>query len=328
MTSWEEPGWVRFQIILVSLQHQTKNKSKNSIMKSMRILFTAIVITGIAFLSSCNKTEDNTPTDLTPSINFVGGTGYVSGNVTLTVNEQFKVGINAFSNATSGAKLTKLTITRIFNNQPLVQDTAISTTSLNINIFITANSAVGSETFYFKVTDKDNQSKEISLTVTTKSAAGPINEFDMKILGSYDNSTGSSFASIDGTIYTMAQAIANAAKIDWLYFYGSSAANHATIASPKDADAQSVYPGIKDWSVKNNTLFKKVTDVIDWNSITDDAIIVAQTASGVTETKINQLAVNDMISFITVTGKKGMIKVDAITGTTAGTITISVKVQQ
>jgi hypothetical protein len=298
-------------------------------MKKFRYLLFIALASGLAMLYSCSDDETPTPVDETPTINFVGGAGYISSDATLKVDETFKVGINAFSNATTGSNLVKFTITRIFNNIPFAQDTTINTDQLNIIVNATANSQVGQEKWYFKVTDKNNQTKEISFTITTESAAGPINSFDMKVLGSYANATGSSFASIDGTVYTMAQATANSAKIDWLYFYGSaSGPNQATIASPLDSDAQSVYPGISSWAVKNNTLFKKVTDVIDWNSITDDQIIVEQTASGVTQTKVNKLAVDNIMAFITASGKKGMIKVNQITGTTDGTITISVKVQQ
>jgi len=301
-------------------------------MKKFRYFFLIALASGLAMLNSCSDDENPTPVDETPTINFVGGAGYISSNATLKVNEAFKVGINAFSNATSGAKLVKFTITRIYNNIPATQDTTINTDQLNIEVHATANSQVGSETWYFKVTDKNNKTKEISFTITTEAVTtyGPINEFSMKILGAQDNATGSSFASIDGTVYTMVDAKTNASKIDWLYFYGAT--NFATIASPEDTDAKSVFNnatwGLQTWSVRNNTLFKKVDGPIDWNGIVNDSLIQIETASGVTNTKINQLVMNNVLSFITASGKKGMIKVMAIDGTQTGTITISVKVQQ
>jgi hypothetical protein len=301
-------------------------------MKKIRYFFFIALASGLALLNSCSDDETVTPVDETPTINFVGGAGYISSNATLKVNETFKVGINAFSNATTGANLVKFTITRIFNNIPATQDTTINTDQLNIEVHATANSQVGSETWYFKVTDKNNKTKEISFTITTEAVTtyGPINEFSMKILGAQDNATGSSFASIDGTVYTMVDAKTNASKIDWLYFYGAT--NFATIASPEDTDAKAVFNnatwGLQTWSVRNNTLFKKVDGPIDWNGIVNDSLIQIETASGVTNTKINQLVMNNVLSFITASGKKGMIKVMAIDGTQTGTITISVKVQQ
>jgi hypothetical protein len=302
-------------------------------MKNRIFLLFSIMVAMGAIMTSCSNNDTVTPQDVKPSINFIGGTGYISANATVAAGSSVKLGINAFANSTSSAKLVNLTITRVFNNTPvIVLDSTINVSSYSLTVTTEARSEIGTETWYFKITDKDNQTNEVSLILTTESTAGPINTFSMKILGSYDNPTGSSFASIDGTVYTLANAKANAAKIDWLYYYGASAANHATIASPKDSTAAVVFneppSNLSSWSVRNNTLFKKVTESIDWNSINNDQVIVAQTASGVTNTYINQLAVNDILAFITASGKKGMIKVETISGTTAGTMKISVKVQQ
>ncbi len=297
-------------------------------MKTLRALLGLALVSGLVFFTSCSKDEDTQ--DLAPTINFVGGSGYISANATLDVNEDFKVGINAFSNTNSGAKLTKLTITRVFNNNIVSQDTTFSLSTINLVINATANSQVGQEKWYFKVTDKDGQTKEVSFTITTVAGSGPINTFTMKIMGAQGSSTGSSFASIDGTVYSLANAKTNASKVDWLYFYGAT--NLATLAAPNDADAIIVFSdptnGLATWALRNATKFKKVTDAINWADITTDDVIVAQTASGVTATKVNSLAANNVLAFITAGGKKGMIKVESISGTTDGTITISVKVQQ
>jgi len=302
-------------------------------MKTRIFLFLSIMIAGMAFVSSCSD-DTVDPVDVKPTINFIGGAGYISAAATVPAGSAIKMGINAFANSTSSAKLVKLTITRVFNNTPVIfLDSTINVSSYSLTFTSEARSEAGPESWYFKITDKDNQTNEISLIITTESAAGPINTFSMKILGSYNSPTGSSFASIDGTVYTLANAKANSAKIDWLYYYGDgTVGNQATIASPKDSLAQIVFNegpnNLESWSVHNNTLFKKVTDPIVWASITDDEEIVAQTASGVTNTYIPQLVSNDILAFITASGKKGLIKVESITGTAAGTMTISVKVQQ
>ncbi|MCK9220545.1 MAG: hypothetical protein M0P47_10910 [Bacteroidales bacterium] len=300
-------------------------------MKNIHSIFSLILFSSILVFTSCSKSDSSDPVDQTPAINFVGGSGYISADATLSVSEIFKVGLTAFPNTNSGAKLTKLTITRVCNNQPLVQDSVFSTPQASLNIIINAvtNNLPGQEKWYFKITDKNGQTKEISFTITTIAVSSPINTFSMKILGAQGNTTGSSFASIDGTVYTLANAKTNASKIDWLYFYGET--NHASIAAPSDASAAGVFNGdngLASWAVRNNTLFKKVTEVINWESITNDQIIVAQTTTGVTNTKINELAVNDILAFITAGGKKGLMKVETISGTTAGSMTLSVKVQQ
>ncbi len=298
-------------------------------MKALRLILGLMMV--VAFLSSCSKDEDpEIPVDKTPTLTFKVEQGFVSGNTTMTTSTDFKVGIVGLSNTNSNAKLVKLTITRVFNSIPVTQDTTFSSNSLNVVINAVSSNLAGQENWFFEVTDKDGFSKKISFTITTTAPSNPIESYSMKIMGAQGSTTGSSFASVNGNIYSLAKAKDSAAIIDWLYFYGAT--NFATLASPKDNDAASVFNdptnGLATWSVRNNTLFKKVSDVIDWNSITNDEVIVAQTASGVTNTKVNNLAANNILAFITASGKKGLIRVESITGTNSGTITISVKVQK
>jgi hypothetical protein len=302
-------------------------------MKKLSYLFVAFVLTGLMFIASCSKdSNDPTPIDVTPVVSFKGGTGYTSVDALLIVNEEFKVGITAFSNATSNAKLTKFTITRTVNNIPeTVLDSTINTTSLNIDIIATANSQVGTERWSYKVTDKDGKSTEKAINITTKTGSSPIISYTQKVLGSYNNATiGSSFASSNGNVYKLDEAKTNAALIDWLYFYGVT--NFATIAAPDDTDAGTLFNnatnGLQTWAVKNPTRFKKVTAIVNWDTITDDAIIVEQTGYGVVLTKVNNLAVGNVLAFITAAGKKGLIKVTEIVTGSDGSITYDVKVQE
>jgi hypothetical protein len=301
-------------------------------MKKVAFLMSGLLMAGTIFFSGCS-TDSTTPGDIHPSMNFVGGGSYISADAQLTVGTIFTVGLNAFSSTESNSKLAKLTVTRIFQNKPFVLlDSNLNVAQFSIDISIGANPNAGTENFTFLITDKDGQSKELSFVITTVdvSGPGPINTFSMKIMGAQGSATGSSFASIDGSVYGGAEAKTNAAKVDWLYFFGAS--NLATIAAPDDADAAAVFTnatyGLQTWSVLNSTRFKRVTDAIDWNAITDDAIIVAQTATGVDQTKVNNLDITDILAFQTVGGKKGLIRVEEILGTSTGTITISVKVQQ
>ena len=136
-------------------------------MKQVSYLLTAVIFTGIIWLSSCTKKSDPEPVDMTPSISFVAGTGYVSSDVTLKINSTFKVGIVAASNSNSKSPLTKFSITRIINNNSVKLDTIINRNDLNLNVMAQAYSLAGQEKWYFKITDMGNYSKEISFTVTT-----------------------------------------------------------------------------------------------------------------------------------------------------------------
>lgn len=299
-------------------------------MKQFKTLL-AIFLLGGLFLTSCSKSSDNTPnpTDESPSMNFVGQTGYVSGDVTLPVDQPFLVGINAFQNPTTKEKLVRFTVTRVVNNSPeTVKDTVINASTITINISGVSASTAGTEKWYFRVTDAKNKFRELNFTITTTAPAGPINTYSQKILGGQDNTIGSSFASIDGSIYSLAEAKTNSAKVDWMYYNGAQ--NHATLAAPIDPTAAEVFNdlngnGPASWTVRNATKFKTVT--VDFASVTDDSQIVTA-ATGATDTKVINLSVGKVIAFIAANGKMGLIHVDDITGFASGTMTISVKVQQ
>jgi hypothetical protein len=300
-------------------------------MKRLSFLFAIIFIASTQFFTSCSPDEGTT--DVKPTINFVGGSGFTSADVTLKAGAAIKVGINAFSNTSSKAKLKTCKIVRTFNNIPFtaLDSTLSSTDAFNITLESSAYPEAGTERWTFTITDKDGEFAEISFNVIT-TAGDTIISYNQKILGSYDNSTlGSSFASADGSVYSLAEAKTNAAKVDWMYYYGG-ATNLATLVAPSDATASSVFSGSNgpaSWSVRNDTKLGIVTLPVGvlWDNITNDTEIIPL-ATGLTATKANLLIVGKIVAFKTVTGKMGLIKIDAIDGTTAGSITYSVKVQQ
>jgi hypothetical protein len=285
-------------------------------------LFFVILLAGVTFLTSCTK--DTTP----PTINFLGGAGYTSTDATIDAGTDVKIGITAQSGT---AKLETLEIVAIHNNTPVPVHTetidAASSESFTKDYTITIDE-IGETKLNFTITDKDGETATVSLTITANQV-DDVTTYTQKILGSYDNSTyGSSFASADGTVYKMADAKANSSKIDWLYFYGVS--NQATLASPNDADAATIFDGtngLQTWATLNATGFRKVTEGIVWDNVTTSANIAA-IATATTETKANLLQVGSIVAFKTAGNKLGLIKITEITGTGAGTITYDVKVQK
>jgi len=300
-------------------------------MKKLNFLFAVMLIAIVPFFTSCGT--DGELTDTKPSINFVGGAGFTSADISLKSGQPLKIGINASSNTGSNTKLAKFKVVRTFNNVPFtaLDSTLSSTNVFNITIESFAHPQAGTERWTFTITDKDGQSSELSFVVTT-TAGGPIKTHSQKILGSYDNAAGSSFASADGIVYSLADAKTNSAKVDWMYYYGNS--NDATLAAPSDASVATVFTdatnGPAKWGVRNSTKLGKVTlpSGVTFDNIANDTEIIPL-ATGITDTKVTKLTVGQIVAFKTAAGKMGIIKVEAITGTTgAGSITYSVKVQQ
>jgi hypothetical protein len=296
-------------------------------MRKIKLLAGLVLLTSIGFFTSCSK--DSTE-DLSPSISFIGGTGFTDGDVSLDAGELFKVGITAAANATSGKNLVKFKVVRTFDNIPVtVLDSTINTDNFSVQFTTTAVPEVGQERWTFTITDKDGELNELSFIVTTAATAGEINSYDDIILGSYDNATyGSSFASSTGTVYKIADAKLNSAKVDWVYFYGVT--NLATLAAPDNADAATIFTGangLTNWATRNATRFSKVTSAIVWDNITNDSEITA-VAGGASESKESQLQTGNILAFKTTSGKMGLIKIGVITSGAAGSIGYSVKVQK
>jgi hypothetical protein len=298
-------------------------------MKKYLLFFGAIVLFSATLLiSSC--TTDNTTTDLPPTIEFVAGAGYISGNATLTVDSQFSIKVLAQSNVTSGTKLESMKITRVFNLSSWDTTLTFSETTYTLISSFFARSTEGVEKIEFKVTDKDGQSATISLQITTQAGTTPINTFPMTILGSYQSATGSSFASIDGTVYTQAEAFANQAAIDFLYWWGAS--TNATIGAPDDPKANLVFTGpngLPNWTTKNATRFVETTvTVAEFDAINDGNVLATLAAGATTLSHFGDLATDVVFGFKTQSGKFGLIKVINVNTGASGDITIDVKVQQ
>jgi hypothetical protein len=295
--------------------------------KTSLIAALLLIMASVSFFTSCTTEEEN----LSPTINFVTGSGYISSDANLKAGEAFTVNLSAAANSTSGAKLVNLKVIRVLGgNTVTVADETIDLSSFTSEISANAAFIAGTEKWTFTVTDANGETAEISLNITTTAGAA-INTFDQKILGSYYNNTyGSFFGSADGTVYKMVEAYNNQAKVDWCYYYG--VADGATIAAPNDPTAMNdiftnATYGLSQWTTRNATLFNVVTESILWDNITDDAQIMAYSGS-TANTSEKQLAVGSVLAFKTAAGKLGLIRVTDIATGSTGSITYNVKVQQ
>jgi len=296
-------------------------------MKKLVVIFSVLGLSAILLFTGCAK-DDETPQG-DPTINFVAQAGYISSDATLPVNSPFKVKINAFMNSETNSKLTSLKITRSFTQAARSSwDTTLSLNkeeSIQYEISFVAASTTGEEELGFQVIDQNSRSSSISLKVTTEP---DIMEYTMKILGSWDNPLGSSFASIDGTVYTQDDAFANQEKVDFLYWWGASTS--ATMGAPDDEKANQVFTnpttGLPQWTTKNATRFTTTTlTSADFDLVATTSEIVGFVGTP-TDTRIPALEKDDVIGFTTVSGRSGLIRVvDIVTGST-GQITIDVKV--
>jgi len=295
-------------------------------MKKAIKLFVLLMMAGSVVFTACTKDEDD-PIEQKPVINLVDSTGYISKDATVEVDSVFKVIVYVAENPDSKKNIATLRVVSTFNNIPNTVDFPVNESSAYMTIEFTAAGVPGSQNIQFTAIDNDGQSSSTSIVITTEEATGPIDTYTMKILGSYDNLThGSSFATIDGTVYKIADATLNQAKIDFLYWFGASTS--ATLASPADAATPTVYPAVGGWTTLNDTKFTETTVTGDnFDQIDNDGPIIAA-ATGADETQSGNLSVDDVLGVMTADGRYALIKVTAIEAGQAGTITLDIKVQQ
>ncbi|MGM0530788.1 MAG: hypothetical protein ACQER7_05505 [Bacteroidota bacterium] len=186
-----------------------------------------------------------------------------------------------------------------------------------------------------EATDEENQTVSRNFDIDFTPPEDVISSYTDKLLGSYDSDEGSSFASVDGTVYTWEDATNNSEKIDYLYYYGDN--NGATLAAPNDGTAEEdVYPGLTDWDTQNATTFTTTSlTAEDFDEIpgTDDSEITSS-ADEADQSAINDLSEGDVVAFITASTsenpeKKGLVKIVTIEGEGGtSTMEIAVKVQK
>jgi hypothetical protein len=295
-------------------------------MKTIKLFFFAAVVLAAGFFTSC--TDDTTATG--PVIEFISGTGILTADATVTTGQEFSF---KWIVTQGTAKLSEFTIRLENADVTGFPNTDVPSDSYS-DTYTTSKDVAGVYEYTFIATDKDGLQDTKTIVVTVQAAGVDVDSYTDIILGADNNATlGSSFASIDGSIYLLADAKTNSDKVDFVYFYGAT--NKATIAAPSDADAQTVFSsptsGIATWTVKNATSLATTTlTAAQFDAIATDLDIAAVTA-GTVGTKVNNLAVGNVIYFETAStsanpSKKGLAKVTALTAEKTGSVTLQIKV--
>jgi len=243
-------------------------------MKNKIIFLSIVSLFATTFISSCGPDEEP---QAKITVDFVGGSAFVSSDATLTTDSEFSVGINA----TGEKKITKVSVSQSVNGAAagVVLDTA--TNEKNVRVIYegrTTNSA-GTMVITFQVTDKDNNVESKSLTITVSEAGQNLTLFDKDVT--------------DKTLKVWNADGPNAGAFDLVV---------GVQRLKDDDDAQK---DIKDlgltgsslswspsWTTGNGTKFKKLND---WNNIkTDIALKEAYDAAGGETDQIENIAEGDI----------------------------------
>ena len=308
-------------------------------MKKFRNYYLSVLaIASLGFMTSCGDDDEIEPEER-PTIEFIGGSGFTSGDRTVLV----LIGFCASRWAKSGesdTNLERFTIKVAVNGataSTVFDTTDLKGESFEYTVRYFTQGIAGTSVLTYTIEDNKGRTTDKSYTITTTSAnsGAAINTFSTQLFGSANNPNPSFFATSTGTRYYRNTAPQNASKIDFVYFHGAT--NAATIAAPNDdsfgTGANQISSlNVHTWSKRNATTFKETALTASaFDAITTDAGITTNYAAGTNTnptSRATTLADGDVIAFKTEAGKQGLIKVIHVDGTTNGTITIDVKVQK
>jgi hypothetical protein len=279
-------------------------------MKKWSFLFMALLMSAAVMLTSCGGDEEET--DPGPSLSLKGGAAYTSADATVQTNSTIRVGVNGLKSPVSGQKLVRYKFSITANNVPTVYvDSTFSSDSFTWETDLTLT-GVGTIRLSFEIWDKGGMKTEQAFNVTIEDPGTQINKFLNVEFGSWNDVVGSFFSTTEGVTYTVTQTRnipANQAKIDFLFFKGSSNAN--TFAAPDDADAGTINDlgPLSNWTNKNQTRFNPTTITAAQFDAIGDTYQFPNFDLGAQTTKMNNLVNGQVFLFKTKNNKLGLIKI-------------------
>jgi hypothetical protein len=245
-------------------------------MKKIKFLsLIALVSVGAIFLSNCGPETVEAPK---PIVNFLADAKYVSANSALAASTDFTIGLTA----THSSTLRTLTITKAVNGGAAVieKEEELSGNTLAIYEYKGVTEAsVGTEIYTFTVADKSGNSTSKTITITNIGDPG-LELIDLTVDNNGDFFRVYNFRAPTGFLGA--------------YYLGQGPMAYNDPNSQKDiqdsTEAGEKWPG--RWTSRNGSTFKKMS-ADKWNSITNDATIVAAWAAATGETSVIDLKEGD-----------------------------------
>ena len=276
-------------------------------------------------ISSCIK--DSPPLG-GPGIAFIHDSGYVYRDTSLVIGDHIKVGIDARD---VYANITFFHIAFDNGKVQTMLDSGMNRAGLRYTFNI-IKSQSAEEKWIFMVMDRNRfqQSIEIVLHKADSNHYGNIITYNNISLGAQGNPSDGSFLSLaNGRTSFLDSAYAHQSLVDIIYYFGQY---DGTFSSPSEAEAPTIFTGpegIAGWAIKNETRYDTTaltTQLFD--EATNDSLLLAVYEPTAGKRKAKYLAPGMVISFKSPLGKIGLIKVSETVPGVAGSIKVSVKVQE
>jgi len=254
--------------------------------------------------------------------------GFVSHDTVLSPGQKIRVGIQASG---EGANITWFHIGWDDGESHTILDSGLNRAELYYEHMIvkTENEL---ETWTYQVMNKDRNLTGIRLTLhrSYSMVYGEIVTFPDVILGAQNNTmTGSFFSFSTGLGYSQDEAFTRQDSIDLLYYFDIY---DATLASPRENDAAGIFTGptgLANWSQKNETRYDTTSLTPgEFDQAQNDSLLLIAYEPVNLKRKVKFTSPGMVVSFLSPSGKIGLIKVMDITPGDSGSIRFSAKIQK
>ncbi len=296
-------------------------------MRIPKILFLLSIIVLAVIENACKK---NTEEGYKPSIILITEQGFIASDTTIKAGEDmsFKILANKGSN-----NISEFYIEVISDHPEIYFDTGVNSPHLEWSGTFKKTFA-DNEQWNFVVRGRYGASETTSINIRldTNGSFGQVISYPHITIGAQNNTNIPGLYSLqDSSLYTLDQANINEEiqkKIELVYYFQSVDLN--VISSPgANIESEVFNDAIKNWTNRNTTRFMPTTLSVDqFNTITNDSIIIANYIEADGKRKAKQLQADDIYSFKTYNDKLGVFFVKNVSGSNQGSIEIELKIQK
>jgi hypothetical protein len=296
----------------------------------------SIALILLILVYSCKKDEEKLP----PTISLKSGATYTQDGDTVQVGHKLSFGIHAEG---ISEVITNFTVKKYLDDGTVITiiDTALYSESLDLDKIFYQN-VEDKAIWRFEVMDRNHMTAEVSLVLykDPNSTYGGIYYYPSITLGFQKNEDFGHFLDpFTGLVYFEDSASVHQSDINILCYYDTNSTPTTPVLSSAgemdnfSTDAQTHYPGIVNWTVRNYT---KWDISVDNDPISDTAFYACQNDSLLIvsyhdvwgKKKFKYATAVKIIPFMTAAGKFGLIRVKSADEFNNGKMEIELKIQQ
>lgn len=264
-------------------------------------------------------------TDESPFIRQLPVNGIITYDTALPPGGSLMVSIEALG---GGSNITYFGISMFDGQQHFVLDSGMNHPNLSfVQPIFKGNSSEETWTFSIMNRKREKASIQIHLSKAEVISWGTIHTFDPIVLSAQGSNTPGSFLSLsDGTVFDYPYAEAHQTVTDMIYYTGLY---ESTFSSPSESEAPDHFPGILNWTFKNETRYDTTAlTPNDFNLSSNDSLALVSYEPVNGKRKAKNLEKGMVIAFRNQAGRAGLILVKEVIPGTDGKIECAIKIQE